>query len=77
MIKVKRAKPKIIICNIPTSIPEDIIKKKIFRKYELDIEWSKFDEECVLKFRTGAKGKELCNWKNTNEKKIKPRLANG
>ena len=25
-------------------------------------EWSKFDEECVLKFRTGPKGKELCNW---------------
>ena len=59
---VNRAKPRNIIYDVPTRVPEDMIKKMIFRQNELDIEWSKFDEECVLNFRMGPKGKKLCNW---------------
>ena len=60
--EVNRAKPRIIIYDVPTSLPEDMIQEMVFRQNDLDIKWSKLDEECVLKFRMGPKGKELCNW---------------
>ena len=60
--EVNGAKLRFIIYGVPTSVPEEIIKKMIFRQNYLDIEWSKFDEECVLKFRRGPNGKQLCNW---------------
>ena len=36
---------------------EHMVKKLIFKQNALDIEWFKYDEESVLKFRTGPKGK--------------------
>ena len=60
--EVNRAKPRIILYDVPTSLPEDMIQEMVFRQNDLDIKWSKLDEECVLKFRMGPKEKELCNW---------------
>ena len=55
------AKPRIILYDISTSVPEEMIKKMISRQNELYIEWSIFYDESVPKFRTGLKAKELCN----------------
>ena len=60
--EVNRAKPRIIVYDVPTSVSAEMIKKMIFRQNDLDSERTKFDEECVLRLRTGPKDKELYNW---------------
>ena len=56
--EVMRNTPKIIIYDVSNKVSERQIKKLIFEKNEIDIEWTHFHENCVPKFKTGPKGKE-------------------
>ena len=49
--EIIRARPKLIVYDVSTSIPQEQVTPTLFRENEVDMEWAQLHKECAQSFR--------------------------